>query len=77
MLVVDPEMIAACIPLLPTRAAPGLTLSLPLLVVLEDQAEKLPLSKPSANIRSGTAEVAVEVGVLVGLLPPSTSLLWK
>lgn len=42
-----------------------LTLKAPLLVTLDDQAEKLPDSNPSAKIRSGGG-VGVKVGVRVG-----------
>ena len=59
--------ITLCKPLLPTSAADGLTLKLPPPVLAEVQAEKLPLSKPSAKIRSGKADVGVCVGVFVGV----------
>lgn len=60
--------ITACIPLLPSNAADGLTLRFPAFVLDEDQAEKLPFSNPSAKIRSDTAGTGVTVGAAVGVL---------
>src|SRR6266545_6034498 len=54
--------ISACSPLLPTKAAPALTLRSPPSMTLEVQAERLPDSKPSAKIRSVTCGVLVGVG---------------
>lgn len=61
-------MKVACNPWLPSRAAPALTLKLPPLFEFALQAEKLPLSKPSLKIRSGTADVGVAVNVGAGVL---------
>ncbi len=58
---------------MPTSAAVVLALRLPASVLLaDDQAERLPDSKPSAKIKSGngvfvTVEVNVAVGVKVGV----------
>jgi len=49
-----------------TRAAFGLTLRFPPLVALAVQAEKLPLSKPSAKIKYETAEIGEGMKVGVG-----------
>ena len=54
-------------PWLPTSAAAALTLRSPTSVALNVQADKLPDSKPSAKIRSGTVLVAVGVRVNVGV----------
>ena len=59
-------MILTCIPLESTSAADAVTLKSPAPVLADDQAEKLPLSKPSAKIRSEA--FGVLVGVLVGVL---------
>ena len=56
----------ACRPWLPTKAAAGLTLRRPPLVVLDDHADRSPDSNPSEKIRSDGALVAMGVGVLVG-----------
>jgi hypothetical protein len=63
--------------LLPTKAEAVLTLKSPLSVLLADQAERLPDSKPSAKIKSGgvdvgegtkvAVDVKVGLGVLVGV----------
>src|SRR4026209_823096 len=58
---------SACRPWLPTSAAAGLTLRSPRSLALVVQADKVPDSKPSAKIRSGSALVAVRVGVNVGV----------
>src|SRR6266496_4569979 len=58
----------ARIPWLPTKAALALTLRSPESVVWEDQAEKLPDSKPSLKIKSDTVPVAVGVGEGPGVL---------
>ena len=60
--------IIPCKPVLPTNAAFELTLKLPPFVLLDVQAEKFPLSNPSAKIRSDTADVGVAVSVSVGVL---------
>src|SRR6185503_666163 len=57
----------ACRPWLPTSAAAGLTLRSPASIAVVVQADKLPDSNPSAKIRSGSALVAVGVGVNVGV----------
>jgi hypothetical protein len=57
--------IPACIPYVCTSAAAVFTFKAPLLVTLDDQADKLPDSNPSAKIRSGS-DVGVGVGVSVG-----------
>src|SRR5262245_14906049 len=44
-------------PKFPTRPAPAVTLRLPPSVVLEDQADRLPDSKPFAKIRSVTVTI--------------------
>src|SRR6266542_4781893 len=54
--------ISACSPLLPTKAAPALTVRSPASMTLEVQADRLPDSKPSAKIRSVTWGVLVGVG---------------
>src|SRR5688572_30342190 len=54
--------IVACMPWLPTSAAAPVTLRSPRSIVLDDQAEKLPDSKPSAKIRSEENGVGVRVG---------------
>ena len=51
---------------MPISAAAGLTLRSPASVVLDDQAERLPDSRPSAKIRSATV-VGLGVGVRVGV----------
>ena len=51
----------------PLSAAAALILRLPLSEALVVHAEKLPLSKPSLNIKS-TGAAAVEVGVKVAVL---------
>ena len=53
---------------MPSSAAPPLTLKFPPLVEAALQAEKLPLSKPSLKIRSGTEDVGVAVNVGAGVL---------
>lgn len=63
----------ACRPLAPTRAAAVVTLKSPPSVVLADQADRLPVSKPSAKIRSGSG-VGVKVGVAVGVLVGGTGI---
>src|SRR6266508_1267789 len=67
--------ISACNPLLPTKAAAPVTLRSPASVTLDDQAERLPDSKPSAKIRSDS--VLVWVGVFVGVAvgPPGVGVL--
>src|SRR6266545_1346457 len=60
----------ACSPRLPTSAAAGLTLRSPALVLLDDQADRLPDSKPSAKIRSAEFGVGVFVAVGVGVFVP-------
>ena len=63
-------MITACRPWLPTRAAAALTLRSPLSLLLEDQADRPPDSKPSAKMKSAWGVgvwVAVAVGVAVGV----------
>src|SRR6185503_14948829 len=57
----------ACRPWLPTSAAAGLTLRSPASIAVVVQADRLPDSNPSAKIRSGSALVAVGVGVNVGV----------
>src|SRR6185503_19904460 len=57
----------ACRPWLPTSAAAGLTLRSPASIAVVVQADTLPDSNPSAKIRSGSALVAVGVGVNVGV----------
>jgi hypothetical protein len=54
-------------PWAPTSAAAVFTLKLPPSVLADDQAERLPVSKPSAKIRSGNG-VFVTVGVNVGVI---------
>src|SRR5687767_16033333 len=54
--------IVACMPRLPTSAAALVTLRSPRSIMLEDQAEKLPDSKPSAKIKSEGDGVGVRVG---------------
>ena len=54
-------------PFEPVNAAAGLTLRSPLSVLLADQAEKLPLSKPSAKITSEAEEVGEGVKVCEGV----------
>src|SRR6185503_4472565 len=58
---------SACRPWLPTSAAAGVTLRSPRSLALVVQADRLPDSKPSAKMRSGSALVAVGVGVNVGV----------
>jgi hypothetical protein len=60
------SLINICIPYPPVSAAAEVTLKSPPPVVDEDQEEKLPFSKPSAKIRSDTAEVGEGVNVKVG-----------
>lgn len=52
---------------MPSSAAPAFTLKLPPLFEFALQAEKLPLSKPSLKIRSGTEDVGVAVNVGAGV----------
>src|SRR4030095_7883215 len=59
------SLMIACMPREPTSAAAAVTLKSPEPVLADDQAEKLPLSKPSAKIRSEA--LGVFVGVLVGV----------
>lgn len=51
------SLMSSCIPFVSTNAAAGDTLKSPPPVVEEDQAEKLPFSKPSTNIMSDTDAV--------------------
>ena len=60
--------ITPCNPAPPIKTAFGLTLKLPPFVLLDVHAKKLPLSNPSAKIRSDTADVGVTVRVSVGVL---------
>jgi hypothetical protein len=55
--------------LVPTKAAAVLALRSPPSPLFEDQAERLPVSKPSAKIRSvvNAVEVGVAVAVAVGV----------
>ena len=57
--------ISACRPWTPASAALGLVLKSPLSMRLELQAVRLPLSNPSAKIRSLAPGVALGVGVCV------------
>ena len=63
----------ACMPWLSINADAALALRSPASLLLEVQADKLPVSNPSAKIRSETLEVGVGVlvgaGVLVGEAP--------
>ena len=61
------SLIFAESPAAPLRAANACTLRLPLSEALVVHAEKLPLSKPSLNIKSA-GTVAVRVGVKVFVL---------
>ena len=56
-----------CMPFELTSAAEVLTLKSPPPMLAEDQAKKLPLSKPSAKITSETAGVGEGVKVAVGV----------
>src|SRR5215212_9680655 len=61
-------MIETCKPRVPFKAAAAVTLRLPAFA-LDDQADKLPDSKLSAKIKSGSGVfVAVGVNVAVGVL---------
>ena len=60
--------ITACTPLTPTNADDAVTLRSPLSVLLDDQAEKLPDSNPSAKIRSDCTCVGEGVKVASGVL---------
>lgn len=61
-------VICDCIPKMPPIAAVVLTLRPPPLVTLLDHCARLPLSKPSAKIRSGSGVlVAVGIGVKVAV----------
>ena len=64
------SLIRACKPKLPIKADVVVTLRSLASVALDDQAERFPVSNPSAKIRSAIAvalevDVRVEVGVLV------------
>ena len=64
------SLMTACMPFEPTSAAEAVTLKSPAPMLADDQAEKLPLSKPSTKIRSDYGvfvAVRVEVSEAVGM----------